>query len=253
LPHRQYNTFMDTAQTVLNQLTLLATPERAQGAARFFKTGPGQYGEGDKFLGVTVPEQRKLAKHHQGMVLTEVVKLLRMPFHECRSTALFIMVLQYKKASDAQKLIIYNHYIANTKYINNWDLVDSSAGYIVGPQLGANYRPTLTRLASSDDVWERRIAMIACFHYIMKGNPDPAFYIIELLKTDTHDLIQKAVGWMLREIGKRCSREQLTVWLLNNEQYKRLPRTTLRYAIEHYSPGDRKAFLAGTAAFSEQC
>lgn len=235
-----------TAQTVLNELSRIATPERAQGAARFFKTGPGQYGEGDVFLGVTVPAQRKIAKAHQHLSLKETTKLLQMPFHECRSTALFILVTQYQKGSEAEKLAIYKTYLANTKFINNWDLVDCSAGYIVGAQLGATYKPTLTKLARSQDLWEKRIAMIACFYYIMQGDAEPAFYIIEILKTDQHDLIQKAVGWMLREIGKRCSREALTIWLITNDEYKRLPRTTLRYAIEHYSPADRKAFLQGT-------
>lgn len=198
-----------TAQDVIQSLTFIGTPESARNSARFFKTGPGQYGEDDRFLGVIVPEQRKIAKTYKDLPLDETVQLLSSPYHECRLTALFIMVGQYQKGTNAQKKLIYDTYLANTKYINNWDLVDSSASYIVGPQLARNYRSVLVPLARSYNLWERRIAILSCFYYINLGNPAPAFEIIELLKNDRHDLIQKAVGWMLREIGKRCGRQTL--------------------------------------------
>jgi 3-methyladenine DNA glycosylase AlkD len=236
-----------TAQTVLEQLKANANPERAKSSARFFKTGPGDYGEGDQFLGLAVPQQRIVAKRFQALPLDEIIKLLRMPYHECRLTALFILVGQYKQGDDSQKLAIYMAYLANTAYINNWDLIDSSASYIVGPQLGNNYRKVLLPLAHSKLLWERRIAMLACFYTIAQGNPRAAFEIIDILQNDSHDLIQKAVGWMLREIGKRCGRQTLNDWLLDGKRYQKLPRTTLRYAIEHYFTEERRAFLKGTA------
>lgn len=236
-----------TAAAVQKDLKAMATLERTVGAARFFKTGLGQYGEGDVFLGVTVPDQRKLAKQFKNLPLGEVVKLLQSPFHECRATALFILVLQYQRGTPAEQQAIYDCYLANTARINNWDLVDCSAGHIVGQHLGDNFKPTLVQLAHSSNLWERRIAMIACFYTIMQGNPEPAFNIIDILEQDSHDLIQKAVGWMLREIGKRCDQEILTTWLLSENRYQRLPRTTLRYAIEHYPPDQRKQFLTGSA------
>ncbi|MEO5627975.1 MAG: DNA alkylation repair protein [Candidatus Saccharimonadales bacterium] len=235
------------ARTVARQLELLGTPERAKNSAWFFKTGPGQYGEGDIFWGITVPEQRKIAKTYKDLPLGEVIKLLHSPIHECRLTALLIWVSQYQNGTATKKLAIYKAYLANTRWVNNWDLVDTSAHKIIGPQLGPNYKSTLTKLARSSSLWEKRIAVIACFYYIKLGDPKPAFYIIDILKYDQNDLIQKAVGWMLREIGKACSREILLGWLLTNQQYTKLPRTTLRYAIEHFDQADRKAFLSGRA------
>lgn len=235
------------ATDVIRTLEQQADPARAQGSSRFFKTGPGQYGEGDQFFGVSVPAQRLVAKQYKDLPLAECVKLLRVPYHECRLTALFILVGQSERASQSGKKMIMDLYLSNTKYINNWDLVDSSAGYIIGPLIVDGDYTLLTRLARSENLWERRIAMLACFNNIKQGNPEPAFTIIELLKYDKHDLIQKAVGWMLREIGKRCSRQTLLDWLLNDDQYKKLPRTTLRYAIEHFDADDRHRFLRGQA------
>lgn len=157
------------------------------------------------------------------------------------------MVCQCKKADQAGKFKIYNTYLANTKWINNWDLVDTSAYNIVGPQIDPDYKSVLTKLAKSNDLWEKRIAMVACFHFIRNSNPAPGFYVMDILKDDPHDLLQKAVGWMLRETGKRCGREVLLDWLLTDQQYTKLPRTTLRYAIEHFDQADRKAFLQGHA------
>lgn len=240
---RGYYTYMN-AHDVENNLHAQADPLRAQHSQRFFKTKAGEYGEGDQFLGVTVPIQRKLAKEFKYLPLPEIVTLLHSPYHECRLTAIFILVYQYNHSPQNDKDKIFQAYLENTEYINNWDIVDSSAGYIVGAHLGKNYQETLTRLARSDSTWDRRIAMIACLHYIMQGNPEPALMVIELLKYDQHDLIQKAVGWMLREIGKRCSRQLLEDWLTNDKQYQKLPRTTLRYAIEHFDTARRKQYLS---------
>lgn len=234
------------AQDVHTQLQQHSDPLRAQHSRRFFKTGKGQYGEGDRFLGVTVPEQRKIAKYFKSLPLPEIIKLLHSPYHECRLTAVFILVYQYTHGTQDEKNKIFRIYLENTAWINNWDIVDSSAGYIVGAHLGDTYKNTLSRLAASDSIWERRIAMIACLHYIVNGDPAPALLVIEILKYDQHDLIQKAVGWMLREIGKRCSRELLEAWLARDKQYQKLPRTTLRYAIEHFDAARRKQYLSGT-------
>ena len=236
-----------THQDVAKELQTRADPVKAANSARFFKTGPGQYGEGDQFIGIVVPEQRKVARMFRQLPLEETLQLLHSPIHEHRLTALFILVDQYKRGTEAERAAIYDAYMANMRWVNNWDLVDSSASYIVGPQLGDNYQPTLAKLAQSEDLWERRIAMLACFFTIGQGDPKPAFFVINILKDDQHDLIQKAVGWMLREIGKHCGRNTLHRWLLHNNTYKSLPRTTLRYAIEHYSQPERKAFLQGTA------
>lgn len=233
------------AQNVIDELVGLGSPERSEQLAWFFKTGPGQYGEGDRFLGVTVPKQRGLIKEYISLSFGEIEKLLDSEFHECRLTALLILVAKFNKGSDTEKRVIYDFYMSNTKNINNWDLVDLSATYIVGPVLGRNYKNTLFRLAKSENIWERRIAMLSCFWYIKNGTPGPAFDVIEILKNDKHDLIQKAVGWMLREIGKRCDKQILVDWLNDNDQYKKLPRTTLRYAIEHFPEAERRDYLVG--------
>lgn len=230
--------------TVLESLKIYATPEKAINSARFFKTGPGQYGEGDKFLGVTVPESRKVAKQFKDISISDAIELLKSPYHECRIVALLILVDQFKKAGDVKRKEIFNAYLkASNEYINNWDMVDCSAEYIVGESLGEDYEPLLNELANSDNLWRRRIAVLATFNAIKLGDPKPAFYVIDLLKNDKHDLIQKAVGWMLREIGKRCSRQILVEWLNYDNEYQKLPRTTLRYAIEHFDPDVRKKYL----------
>ncbi|TAH34059.1 DNA alkylation repair protein [Candidatus Saccharibacteria bacterium] len=216
-------------------------PEKAIFLPRFFKAGPGEYAEGDKFLGVTVPQQRAIAKQFKDLSLADVTELLTSEWHEERLTALFILVGQHKRADGANKKAIYDLYMAHTKWINNWDLVDSSAGYIVGAYLDG--RPekmkVLTRLAASDLLWERRIAMIATFNYIYQGRADEALIIAEQLLYDKHDLIQKAVGWMLREIAKRVDHSLLAAFL--DEHAATMPRTSLRYALEHFS-AERKAY-----------
>lgn len=223
----------------------LATPERAEASAWFFKTGPGQYAEGDKFLGVTVPNQRKVAKKYKDLPLAEIEKLIVSSWHEERLTGLFILVGAYQKGDEHMRKQIFEFYISHTRFINNWDLVDSSAGYIVGPQLENSPKKmnVLTNFAKSGLLWERRIAMLSTFYYIMNGKPEEAIIIAEILLNDEHDLIQKAVGWMLREIGKRVDRQLLVDFL--KPRYKTMPRTTLRYAIEHFDQPTRQKYLKG--------
>jgi len=227
-------------------LRAAADPVKAAFFPRFFKAGPGQYAEGDKFLGVTVPNQRQIAKNYFSMPLSEVEILLQSEWHEERLTALFILVNKFNKGSKQEREDVYNFYLSHTKCVNNWDLVDSSSAYIVGPYLDS--RPekmkVLTRLAQSESLWERRIAMLATFYYINKcKRADEALEIAEILLNDPHDLIQKAVGWMLREIGKRVDRQILVDYLL--PRYKTMPRTILRYAIEHFDPEVRSSYLQG--------
>lgn len=228
------------AQTVKQALREAANPERAAFGPRFFKAGPGEYAEGDKFLGVTVPQQRAIAKQFKDLSLAEITELLTSEWHEERLTALFILVGQYKRGDAADKKAMYELYMSHTNWINNWDLVDSSAGYIVGSYLdGKPEKMTvLQRLAASDLLWERRIAMIATFNYIYQGRADEALVIAEQLLYDKHDLIQKAVGWMLRELGKRVDHSLLVAFL--DGHAATMPRTTLRYALEHFTT-ERKA------------
>lgn len=227
-----------------NDLRVAVDPEKAAFLPRFFKSGPGEYAEGDKFLGVIVSKQRAIAKsYYKEFSLNEAELLLKGKWHEERLTALFILVLKYQKGDEEVKKDIFDIYMRNTKHINNWDLVDSSAEYIVGPWLEANpYKmKVLEKLASSSDLWERRIAMLATFHYIKQGRADEALVIAEELLHDKHDLIQKAVGWMVREIGKRVDRALLTQFL--DQHAANMPRTTLRYAIEHLPEVERKHYM----------
>jgi len=228
-----------TAKDVSATLKKLASPERATASMRFFKTGPGQYGEGDIFIGLTVPQVRSVVKTFQDLSPAETEKLLHSPIHEERLTALLIWVAQFKK--EPRKEIV-DLYLNNTAYINNWDLVDTSAANIVGPYF-QNQTAPLYKLARSKNLWERRIAMIATFQYIRHGDATDAFKIAEILLSDPHDLMHKAVGWMLREIGKNCSKEILVAFL--SKHYQKLPRTTLRYAIERFPEQERKAWLKG--------
>ncbi|HSX05935.1 MAG TPA: DNA alkylation repair protein [Candidatus Saccharimonadales bacterium] len=211
---------------------------------RVFKAGPGEYAEYDKFLGVTVPKTRLVSKLFRDLPLRDLEQLMTSEWHDERLCALFILVLQYPRASAAQQKAIYDFYITHTAHINNWDLVDASAEYIVGPYL--ENRPekmlVLQKLAASTNLWERRIAMLATFDYIRtKHRADEALVIAERLLHDQHDLIQKAVGWMLREIGKRVDRKLLLQFL--DKHAATMPRTTLRYAIEHFSPQQRTYYM----------
>lgn len=219
-----------------------SSAEKAKASAWFFKTGPGQYGEGDKFIGVTVPEQRAISRKYKDLNFKEIETLLHSPIHEERLVALFILVLKFKKASEEGRQEIYDFYLANKSYINNWDLVDSSASYIVGAYLNDKPKEILKVLARSKNLWDRRIAIISTAYFINQNNPQPTLELTSILLKDKEDLIHKAVGWMLREVGKRCSVEILENFLLENS--KIMPRTMLRYAIEHFPPEKRLKFLA---------
>lgn len=219
-------------------------PEKAAFFPRFFKTSPGQYGEGDQFLGITVPNVRAAIQPYRELPLPEVKKLLISKWHEERLAALLILVWQYSRVDGTTQKGIYDFYLAHTTYINNWDLVDTSAEFIVGPYLmeRSDKMKVLTHLAHSSSLWERRIAMLATFHYIKLGIPDESLAIIDILLYDQHDLIQKSTGWMLREIGKRVNTSVLLAYL--DQHAHDMPRTTLRYAIEHLSPEQRTHYMA---------
>jgi 3-methyladenine DNA glycosylase AlkD len=221
-----------------------ANPDHALVVQRYFKTGPGEYAEGDCFLGIRVPVLRQIARQHRQLELGESLELLHSPYHEARLLALVIMVSSYNKADAKGKQAIHDAYLANTSYVNNWDLVDVSASVIVGRHLEDGSRALLTRLARSKSVWERRIAIVATYHFIRLSDFQDALRISRVLLEDTHDLIHKAVGWMLREVGKR---DQQVLEEFLEENYERMPRTMLRYAIERLPERRRRQFLAGTA------
>jgi 3-methyladenine DNA glycosylase AlkD len=225
------------------ELAAVADSDRARNSAWFFKTGKGQYGEGDVFIGVTVPAQRKIAVRYKKLPLADVAKLLQSRTHEHRFTALEILVLQYESGDEAAKQAVFDFYLNHTRRINNWDLVDTSAPYIVGEHLLSRRRDPLYALARSSNIWERRIAMIASMAFIRKGELKDALAIAALLLTDKHDLIQKAVGWMLREAGK-VSKISLVRFLKKN--YAAMSRTSLRYAIERFPEAERKRILQGS-------
>lgn len=236
---------MTTAQEVSHALKAQATFERAEASAWFFKTGPGEYGEGDKFYGVRVPAIRSIVKQVSNISFDELGKLLRSGWHEDRLAACLIMVKLYKQGDDIERKMVYDFYLNNSHYVNNWDLVDSSAEYIVGPQVAESNLRVLDSLALSSWLWDRRIAMLACFYFTKHGDPEPTLHVASLLAYDGHDLIQKAVGWMLREVGKRVDQKVEEDWLMAGNRYKTLPRTTLRYAIERFAPERRQAYLRG--------
>lgn len=228
-------------EEIKSDLREKAKPEKVSIYQNFFKTGKGQYGEGDIFIGVTVPDTRSVAKKHLSKSLQIISDLLQSKIHEERYVALLILVEQYKKFPEKRKEI-YEFYMKNTRRVNNWDLVDSSADDIVGPYLEDKDRSILYSLAESDNLWERRISIISTFYYIKKSEFKDTLKISEMLLSDSHDLIHKAVGWMLREIGKK-DQEVLEKFLKNH--YTNLPRTTLRYAIERFPEEKRKSYLKG--------
>lgn len=220
-----------------------ARPQHVAGALRFFKCGPGEYGEGDRFLGVTVPAQRRIARRFRDLPLNETDALLQSPFHEERLTALFILVGQFVRTDDDRiRGRIFRLYMKRLRFINNWDLVDSSAHHIVGGWLADRPRDLLDRLARSPHLWSRRVAIIATFFFIQRGDHRDAIHIATRLVNDRHDLIHKAVGWMLREVGKRASAAALTSLL--ERHAATMPRTMLRYAIEHRSPAERRRWMS---------
>lgn len=224
----------------------LGNPEKAKLSQRFFKTGPGQYGEGDLFLGLTVPEQRQVIKAFLDLPLPDLSQALHSKYHEFRLTALLILNHQYAKAAQAQdsKLCqeLYDFYLKHSTRINNWDLVDASARNVVGEYLYTRPRKILYKLAVSKNLWERRIAIISTFAFIKKNDFADTLKISEILFQDKEDLMHKAVGWMLREVGK-MDRKTLDQFLRTH--YQSMPRTALRYAIEHYPESVRQKFLKG--------
>ncbi len=230
-------------QKIILDLKKFGSPERAKHSLRFFKTGPGQYGEGDIFYGATVPEIRSVAQKYKDISIEDTIELLYNKYHECRLVALLILVSKYERAkNDDEKKQIYNTYLDNAKYINNWDLVDTSAHKIVGVHLYTrrNERKILYKLAKSSDLWEKRISIISTAYFIGKKDFNDTLNISEILLNDKHDLIHKAVGWMLREVGKR---DQKVEEEFLKKHYKTMPRTMLRYAIEKFDNKKKKFYM----------
>ena len=226
---------------IINSLIAKKNPQKARVLQRFFKTGKGEYGEGDIFLGVVVPEIRKIVRRYWKETSLEKAKeLLHNKYHEARLCALLILVERYRKI-ESERDKIYRIYIANAKYINNWDLVDLSAPHIVGAYLQDKPKDLLYKFAKSKDLWQKRIAILATFHYIKQGNHTETMKVATILLHDSHDLIHKAVGWMLREVGNRCNRKILTDFL--DQHSHEMPRTMLRYAIERMGEKERRRHL----------
>ncbi len=231
-----------TASEARQALQAVADPKRAPDLQRFFKTGPGEYAEGDQFIGVTVPKTRKLVKTFATMPLKDVRSLLTSPIHEERLLGLLILVRAYQKGDDAQREKIYRLYTRHFKWINNWDLVDVTAEHIVGAHLYTRDRAPLFEWAQSDHLWTRRIAIMSTFHFIRREDFTDTLRLAEQLLHDAHDLIHKAVGWMLREVGNR-DRPAEEAFL--QQHYHSMPRTMLRYAIEKFPEPLRQAYLRG--------
>lgn len=236
---------MDKKQTRTNlerELKAAGDRERAWQVALYFKTGKGEYGEGDVFLGIPVPAMRRIALKYRGLSLSDLQKLLDSKIHDYRAAALEILAAQYARGDDEARKEIVAFYLGNTGRINNWDLVDASARPILGEHLKTHSRRILRRLARSESLWERRIEMVSTMTLVWAGELDDALEIAEMLLRDKHDLIHKAVGWVLREAGLE-DRVRLIAFL--KLHYARMPRTALRYAIEHFSPEQRKKMLTG--------
>ena len=231
------------ARDVQKRLKKMGNPEHAAISQKFFKTGPGEYGEGDIFIGIRVPVLRKLVKEFKDLPASEVEILLRSPIHEERLLAILLFVRIFKNGDDDVKKDIYDLYLKSTEFINNWDLVDASAEHIVGAYLLDKDRAPLYRLAQSKVLWERRISIMATFHFIKHHEFSETIKICNMLLSDRHDLIHKATGWMLREIGKRDLKiEEKYLKAL----YKKMPRTMLRYAIEKFPENKRQRYLKGS-------
>lgn len=232
---------MKIYQKIQSELKKIGSPQNAKTALWFFKTGPGEYGAGDKFLGVKNPQQRAVAKkYYRHTSLSDAQKLLLNPFHEVRQTALFILVNKFTKSTEADKEKIYQLYLKNTKRVNNWDLVDLSAPAIAGAWLFDKNRSVLYRLAHSNNLWEKRIAILSTYYFIRQNQFDDTLKIARILLEDRHDLIHKAVGWMLREVGKRdLTAEEKFL----KKHAGQMPRTALRYSIEKFPKNKRRYFL----------
>jgi len=228
------------AKFIINELQSVGTPDKAAHLQKYFKTGPGQYGEGDVFIGVVVPHTRSIAKANLGMPFPEICILLKSEFHEARLCALLILTERFKKAKEKDRKEIFEFYFKNVSCVNNWDLVDLSCPTVVGMYLLDKERNILYKLAESNCLWEQRIAIVSTYAFIRENEFYDTLELSKKLLTHKHDLMHKAVGWMLREVGKR-DRRTLTDFL--EEYATKLPRTTLRYAIEHYPEPERLYFL----------
>jgi 3-methyladenine DNA glycosylase AlkD len=231
-----------TYQKIIDYLNALADPEIAEHSQRFFKTEKGEYGYGDIFLGIRVPIIRRAVKKYKLTPLKTTEKLLHSEFHEVRLFALLLMVSKFTSGSADKQKKIYNIYLNNTQYINNWDLVDTTAHHIIGKHLENKNRTILYKLSKSDSLWERRIAILSTFHFIRKNDFKDTLSISKQLLKDDEDLIHKAVGWMLREVGKRSLTDEVKFLKVH---YQEMPRTMLRYAIEKFAKEERKKYLKG--------
>ncbi len=232
-----------TADDVEQALAAHSNPDDAVFLQRFFKTGKGQYGEGDQFIGIRVPATRLICKQFKDLPLPEIQKLLNSPVHEHRLAAVIMLANAYPKASVTQQQAIYDLYLKNTRAgrINNWDIVDITAEYVMGAHLQNRDKAVLYELARSNDVWQKRVAIMSTFGYIKRGDPSTTFDIIDILLHDPHDLIQKAVGWMLREIGKRVDESLLTDFL--DKHAHDMPRTALRYSLEKLTAAQKLHYM----------
>jgi 3-methyladenine DNA glycosylase AlkD len=228
------------SEHVVKDLKKLSSKSRAEASKRFFKTGKGQYGYGDAFVGITVPDQRLISQKYSELSLFEIKKLLQSKIHEHRLTGLLILVSQFNRADQTARARIVKFYLSQTKRINNWDLVDSSAGYILGKYLLDSNRKILYELVMSENIWERRIAIVATQAFIAESDFKDTLKLSQILFKDSHDLIHKATGWMLREVGKRSP---LTLKKFLNTHAHQMPRTALRYAIERFPEVKRKSYL----------
>lgn len=232
---------MSQLSEIKRALRKKATKERAEASKWFFKTGKGEYGEGDRFIGVRVPDQRAVEKQFRDMPLAQVVQLLQSSIHEHRLTAVILLTEQFKRADEAGQKAIYDAYLKNTKWVNNWDIVDSSAHKIVGAYLLDRSRKPIYTLAKSKDLWEKRIAMITTAWFIKEGDFTDTLALAKQFLNEEHDLMHKAVGWMLREMGK-VDEKPLRDFL--DQHAHEMPRTMLRYAIERLPESMRKTYLA---------
>ncbi|MEP7103967.1 MAG: DNA alkylation repair protein [Candidatus Dojkabacteria bacterium] len=232
---------MKIAEQIKSDLQKIANPEKSKNLSRFFKTGKGEYGEGDQFLGITVPDQRIIAKKYfKEATLEDVDILLKSPIHEHRLTSLFILCYKYTKSTEEYRKKIFDFYLDHLEFVNNWDMVDLSAERIIGEYLLDKDRSLIYKLAKSDHLWTQRVSILTTFQFIKNNDFADALKISEYFLTSKHDLIQKASGWMLKEIGKRDVKPLIE--FLDNH-YKEMPRTMLRYCIEKLSDTQRKHYL----------
>jgi len=231
-----------TATAIRKEFKAMANDAIAEHSQRFFKTGKGEYGENDRFLGIRIPLVRQQVKRHRGAPIRAIKAMLKSPWHEERMFGVLSLVDRFKRGDEAQQRDIFDYYLDNIRFVNNWDLVDSSAHWIVGPWLESRSRRRLYRLARSKDLWERRVAIISSYHFIRREDFSDTLALAELLLHDEQDLIHKAVGWMLREVGNRDRKAEVRFL---KKHYRNMPRTMLRYAIEKFPQAQRKAWLQG--------